>query len=70
MENINIEIELKVMMCYAGHAYAVPYLVEDDDYDCPVCSKIELQRLRQKIAHLNNIIRGLKGENTKLRGRT
>ncbi len=67
MEDINIEITLKVKICYNGHAYAVPYIMADSDFECPVCSVGELRKLKEDRARMENVIRGLRGENTKLR---
>lgn len=67
MEDINIEITLKCKICHCGHAYAVPYTVADADYECPICCKAENRRLGHERVRMENVIRGLRGENTKLR---
>ena len=69
MANFNIEIGLKTITCYKGHIYAIPYWMLEQDCECPMCAKGKLQALRIENSHFQHVISGLKGENTKLRGR-
>ncbi|HEA68221.1 MAG TPA: hypothetical protein ENI07_15585 [Desulfobacterales bacterium] len=69
MADFNIEIGLKTVTCHKGHIYAIPYWMLENDCKCPMCSTDEVHELRWAKAKLNNVINGLRGENTKLRKR-
>ena len=67
--SINIEVTLNIVTCYKGHVYAIPNWTITSEYGCPMCLTDSLQRAYKRESKLENTIRGLRGENTKLRGR-
>jgi len=67
MTEHNLQITMKSITCYQGHVYSVPHWVHSAYYDCPMCARKSRDKLNADITHLENRIRGLKGENTKLR---
>ena len=66
---MDIKLTLKVLTCYKGHVYAIPAWVHDSEYACPMCSSDSVWNAEQREIKLENTIRGLRGENTKLRER-
>ena len=62
-----IGITLKTVHCPNGHLYAVPLWVDYWRVMCPMCAPIRERELTLEINELNHRVKGLKGENTKLR---
>lgn len=65
---INIEVGMSTVTCHKGHFYAVPHWMDARNYRCPMCasqtvSDIELNNgvLQRKYAHLERVIRSLRG---------
>ncbi len=66
---LNIEVTLDIITCYRGHVYAIPDWTSTSEYGCPMCLMGSLKRAYEREDKLQRTIRGLRGENTKLRGR-